>query len=119
MKPHVKVKVQFGRPARPTPSPEPERVPRVARLLALAHHIDEKIRAGEIADLADAARRAGLTRARVTQVIDLLLLAPAIQEAIVGSTEVAINSDHVNERWLRRLSVEAPWTRQVEIWRCR
>ena len=69
------------------------RVPRVARMLALAHEIDRLIRAGELRDLADAARAMGLTRARVTQIANLLLLAPAIQEAILELPPVA-NSAH-------------------------
>ena len=39
------------------------RVPCVARLLALAHKIDGMVRKGELDDLADAARRLGLSRA--------------------------------------------------------
>ncbi len=52
------------------------RVPRVARTLALAHRIDGMIRAGELRDLADAARAIGVTRSRVTQIMNLLLLVP-------------------------------------------
>ena len=59
------------------------RIPRVARTLALAHRIDGMIRAGELRNLADAARAIGVTRARMTQIVNLLLLAPEIQEAIL------------------------------------
>ena len=41
------------------------RVPRVVQLLALAHKIDGMIRNGELDDLAEAARRLNLTRARI------------------------------------------------------
>jgi hypothetical protein len=43
----------------------------VARLLSLAHEIERRIRAGELDDLAKAARVLGLTRARVTQIVNL------------------------------------------------
>jgi hypothetical protein len=56
----------------------------VARTLALAHTIDEMIRTGELRDLADAARAVGVTRARMTQIMNLLLLAPEIQEALLS-----------------------------------
>jgi len=45
-----------------------DHVPRVARLLALAHRIDEMIRSGELKNWAEAARLIGVTRARMTQI---------------------------------------------------
>jgi hypothetical protein len=42
----------------------------------LAHRIDAMVRTGEFRDYADAARALGLTRARITQITNLLLLAP-------------------------------------------
>jgi ParB-like chromosome segregation protein Spo0J len=52
-------------------------------MLALAHKIQQGIDRGAIRDRAEVARRLGLTRARVTQLLDLLLLAPDIQEQIL------------------------------------
>ena len=48
----------------------------VAKRLALAHHIAAQIDAGVYDDQADVARQHGLTRARLTQLMNLLLLAP-------------------------------------------
>jgi hypothetical protein len=59
------------------------RMPRVTRLLVQAHHFQRMLDRGEAADLADIARRFRLSRARVTQVMDLTLLAPDIQEEIL------------------------------------
>jgi hypothetical protein len=57
----------------PPPKPEPVRRPaKVAQQLALAHHLQAAIDRGAIADRADVARKLGLTRARVTQLLDLL-----------------------------------------------
>jgi hypothetical protein len=61
----------------------PERVPRVARVLALAHHWRGLIRSGAVRDQADLARLVGVSRARVTQVMNLLWLAPGIQEDVL------------------------------------
>ena len=59
--------------------PEPVRRPaRVAIMLALAHKIQQAIDGGVVRDRAEVARRLGLTRARVTQLLDLALLAPDI-----------------------------------------
>ena len=92
------------------------RVPRVARTLALAHRIDGMIRAGELRDLADAARAIGVTRARMTQIASLLLLAPEIQEAILDLPPVTNGHDPVSERLLRRIVAEPDWNRQLELW---
>ena len=93
------------------------RVPRVARLLALAHKIDSMIRNGELDDLAEAARRQNLTRARVTQITNLLLLAPGIQEAVLGMPLVTNGRDPVTERQLRPIAAEPDWNRQLSMWR--
>lgn len=68
----------------PQPPPEPVRRPvRVAVMLALAHKIEDTIDRGVVRDRAEVARRLGLTRARLTQLMDLTLLAPDIQEQIL------------------------------------
>ena len=92
------------------------RIPRVARMLALAHKIDGMIRVGELRDLADAARSIGVTRARMTQIMNLLLLAPEIQEAILDLSLVTNGSDPVSERALRGIVAEPNWERQMEMW---
>ena len=92
-------------------------VPRVARLLALAHRIDAMIRDGELDDLAEAARRMNLTRARVTQIMNLLLLAPEIQEAILDLPLVTDGCDRVTERQVQPITAEPDWNRQLEMWR--
>ena len=60
--------------APPGPAREPERkgaIPRVSRLLALAHHIQELLDTGQVKDLAEVARRGRVSRARVTQIMNL------------------------------------------------
>ena len=93
-----------------------DRIPRVVRMLALAHKIDGMIRAGELRDLADAARALGLSRARVTQLSALLLLAPEIQEAIFDLPPVMNGRDPVSERQLRPIVAEPNWDQQLELW---
>ena len=92
------------------------RVPRVARLLALAHTLDAKIRSGEFDDMAHAARVCGVTRPRVTQIMNLLLLAPEIQEAILDLPPVAKGRDPITERNLREIVAEPWWDRQMALW---
>jgi len=89
----------------------------VVRLLASAHRIDSMIRNGELDDLAEAARRQNLTRARVTQITNLLLLAPRIHEAILGLPLAANGADPITERKLRPIVAEPDWKRQAKMWR--
>ncbi|MCH7779999.1 MAG: hypothetical protein IH848_04070 [Acidobacteria bacterium] len=112
------LRVDFGpeRPQRRDVAPT-GRVPRVTRLLALAHRIDGMIRSGELDDLADAARRLNLTRARVTQITNLLLLAPEIQDAILGLPLVTNGADSITERQLRPVVAEPDWNNQIKMWR--
>ena len=107
--------VQF----RPNPKPVAPpvgRVPRVARLLALAHKVDGMIQVGELRDLAHAADTLGLTRARITQIMNLLLLAPAIQEAILELPPVTNGRDPVSERQVRPIAAEPDWAVQRSMW---
>ena len=101
----------------PTPAAPPQgRIPRVARLLALAHKIDGMIQAGELRDLAHAADTLDLTRARITQIMNLLLLAPEIQEAVLDLTPVTNGRDPISERVLRQIVAEPNWTKQRSLW---
>jgi hypothetical protein len=86
-------------------------------MLALAHKIDAMVRHGEFRDYADAARRLGLTRARVTQITSLLLLAPEIQEAILDLPPVTTGRDPISERQLRPIVAELDWNNQLAMWR--
>ena len=91
------------------PRPEaPERVPRVARLLALAHHWRGLIREGTVRDRAELSRLVGVSRARVSQVMRLLDLAPDIQETVL---EGKVDGPGAELR-LRRVAEAAAWTRQ-------
>ncbi|MCP3994761.1 MAG: hypothetical protein GY722_06825 [bacterium] len=110
-------RVDFGNKPAPRRDSGPSgRVPRVARGLAMAHKIDSQIRAGEFSDLADAARELSLTRARVTQIANLLLLSPQIQAAILELPLVTTGRDPISERQLRPIVAEPDWQRQIELW---
>jgi hypothetical protein len=69
------------------------RVPRVSRVMALAIHMADLRHQGEVADYAELARLALVSRARMTQIMSLVLLAPDIQvfqdQVAAGAQEVA------------------------------
>lgn len=87
------------------------RVPRVAKLMALAIRFDQMIRDGEVADQAELARLGHVTRARMTQIMNLLNLAPEIQEALLLLPPVSEGSG-LTERELRTVVAEVDWARQ-------
>ena len=102
---------------RPPPLERPEegtpRLARITRLLALAHRIESMIRCGDLQDWAHAARAAGVTRARMTQIANLLLLAPEIQESFLLQTERSASDTRITERALRPVLSEPVWHCQL------
>ena len=109
-------KVDFGPPRPTTKQTSRNRIPRVARMLALAHRIEAMVHSGEFHDYTYAARTIGVTRARMSQILGLLLLAPEIQEAIVNLPAVTEGRDPVSERQLRPIAAESEWNKQLALW---
>jgi hypothetical protein len=89
----------------------PSRPARVAVTLSVAHRIRQWILAGEIRDQAAAARRLGLTRARLSQILDLTNLAPDLQEEILF-LETVDGHEPVTERSLRGVLRFKTWAAQ-------
>jgi DNA invertase Pin-like site-specific DNA recombinase len=107
--------IGFTGNAPPPPKPRVSRPAKVARLLALAHHVDAAIASGACDDLATMAARLKFTRARVTQLMDLTMLAPDIQEQILNM--VAIDGrEPLRERTLRPVMAHMQWDRQRAEW---
>ncbi|MCB9838232.1 MAG: hypothetical protein H6813_02740 [Phycisphaeraceae bacterium] len=99
------------------PSDARGRVPRVARLMALAIKFDRLLGDGAITDQAELARIGHVTRARVTQIMNLLHLAPDIQETILFLPPVTEGRDPITERDLRPIAAEIDWRRQRWAWK--
>jgi len=108
---------QHLRPGPALDTPPLGRIPRAARLLALAHHYTALIAQGKATDYADLSRQLGLTRARVTQIMQLLHLAPDLQEAVLALPPVYTGRDPIQEKAVRRIAREPLWARQREMWR--
>jgi len=86
---------------------------RVALMLALAHKIATAIASGQLRDQADAARRLDLTRARVTQLLALLTLAPDLQERVLFLESID-GIEPLTERALRLVTRARSWEEQRE-----
>jgi hypothetical protein len=89
------------------------RISRVTRLMALAIKFQDMVTRGEVRDFADIARLGYVTRARLTQIMNLLLLAPDIQEHLLDTTPPATN---VSERNLRSIVARHKWADQRQAW---
>jgi hypothetical protein len=91
------------------------RAAKVAHMLALAHHIERAINEGRFTDRATVARYLEMTRARVTYLMQLTLLAPDIQETILFLYSLD-GVEPLAERALRPIVRAGTWARQREIW---
>lgn len=96
---------------------EAGRVPRVSRLIALAIRFNGLIRDGVVTDQAELARLGHVTRARLTQIMNLLHLAPDIQEAILFLPRVERGRDPIKERQIRPIAATPDWRKQRKMWK--
>jgi hypothetical protein len=109
-------RVQRGHRKRFVSKPRPPTVSvarpaRVAIMLALAHQIVAAISTGRLHDQADAARRLGVTRPRITQLLYLLQLAPDLQEHVLF-LDVVDGIEPLTERTLRVVTRTKAWAQQ-------
>jgi hypothetical protein len=93
-----------------------ERIPRISRYMAIAIHFEDLIRQGVVADYADLARLGHVTRARVTQIMNLRLLAPEIQEELLQRSMDTYEGNSVSLKELQELSMESSWAIQRKKW---
>jgi hypothetical protein len=85
-------------------------IPRITRLMALAIKFQDMVDRGEVRDYADLARLGYVTRARLTQIMNLLLLDPKIQEWILYAKQPA--EWRFTERDIRAVVTKAHWQDQ-------
>jgi hypothetical protein len=92
------------------------RVPRIARLMALAIRCDQLIRDGVIANQSELADFGRITTARMTQIMSLLNLAPDIQEWILFLPRIEHGRDVVKEIDIRPIASTLDWRKQRRTW---
>ena len=106
-----KIKAKKRRPEKKPDAPPPKKpatrpVSRAARMLALAHYVERLVEQGQVTSYADAARQLGVSRARMSQILNLLNLSPRVQRGLL------LGLLHVSERRLRDLAARAEWEGQ-------
>jgi len=99
----------------PAPAPPP-RPTVLARTLALAHRLQRMLEDGRAKNRADLAAKLGFSRARITQIMNLLWLAPDIQEEILFSVSPT-GRDVVTTRDVRAIVRVMDWAEQRRLWR--
>lgn len=104
-------------PSGKTRDVEPGNVPRISRLMALAMKFDGLVSRGEVRDYADLARLGYVTRARITQIMNLLNLAPDIQGEILFLPRTVKGRDPIRERDVRPIAAVLHWNRQRKMWK--
>lgn len=87
---------------------------RVSRLMALAIRMQQLVEDG--VTYAELARLVGVSRARLTQIMNLTLLAPDIQEALLFLPTKRSGRDGITERQLRPIAAEPDWAKQRKRW---
>lgn len=97
--------------------PALERIPRISRYMALAIHFEDLIRQGVVNDYADLARLGHVTRARVTQIMNLRLLTPEIQEELLFLNQDTKQFPLKQLATLQAVIREPSWQRQRKQWR--
>ena len=93
------------------------RVPRVSRLMALALRLEELIRSGEVTGYAELARLGHVSRARLSQIVSLLSLAPDLQEEILFLPRTLKGRDPIQLRHLLPITVIPDWRKQRIRWK--
>jgi len=85
--------------------------------MALAIHFEELLQEGHVQGYAEIARLGHVSRARLTQIMNLRQLAPDIQEEILFLPRVVRGKDPITERDLRPIAAELDWEEQRRMWR--
>jgi hypothetical protein len=96
---------------------EPGRVSKVTRLMALAIRFEGLLRDGAVESYAELARLGHVTRARVTQIMNLLHLAPDIQEEILFLPRTRSGRDPIILAQLQAITQVLDWRKQRRRWR--
>jgi hypothetical protein len=92
-------------------------VSRVARLMALAIRFEHLMCTGAVTNYADLARLGQVTRARISQIANLLHLAPDLQEELLFWRRPPRGRDPLHLARLQPIAAAFDWKKQRRLWR--
>jgi hypothetical protein len=98
-------------------APQPVRLARVARLMALALRFEMLLRNGVVANYGALARLGHVSCARISQILNLLHLAPDLQEELLFLTRKVRGRDPIRLARLQPIAAQFDWARQRRLWR--
>jgi hypothetical protein len=93
------------------------RIPRIAQLMALARHIDDLVRSGTVCSYAAAARLGRISRARMSQIVALVHLAPDLQEQLLFLQRPSRGRTAPVLRQVLQVAAALDWDEQRRRWR--
>lgn len=96
--------------------PTKGRLPRITEVMALAILFQDMIQRGEARYYADLARLGCVTRERMSQVMELIWLAPDIQQEILEFPPTLAPRFPISELAARRVAAELDWAAQRDFW---
>jgi hypothetical protein len=118
----IDVEFELDAPKRPRKGEKREpqagggQTPRLTRLMALAIKCLGMVESGEVLDYAELARVGYVTRARMSQIMNLVNLAPDIQERILFLPPTEAGRSPLTETAVRQIACQPLWNRQRAQW---
>ena len=98
------------------PTIKPGRIPRISRLMALAIRLERMLQTGEVDNLTELARLSHVTQPRMSQILNLTMLAPDIQEELLFLPRVTTGKPTIHEKMLRPIVSLVDWDKQKKMW---
>ena len=111
----IEFSLHQGPRRRPGSEMDPGRLPRVTQVLALALSFQDMIATGSARNYEDLANRTGVTTERLSQVMKLIWLAPAIQEEILWLPGCSARYP-LTENAVRSIAATWSWSEQLILW---
>ena len=104
-------------PASLRPVIDPSSIPKLTRLLVLGHHFERLVRDGVVVDYTQLARLTGLSKARVTQILNLTMLPPDVQLEVLLLDGADVRRHRLFEKTAARLAAaHSDWNEQRAAW---
>jgi hypothetical protein len=84
--------------------------------MALALRFEQYLREGQVAHYTELAELGHVTRPRISQIMNLLNLAPDIQKALLFLPRTLKGHDLINLRQLQPIAAISDWRKQRRMW---
>ena len=90
-------------------------IPRISRLMALAIKYQGMLDRGEVSGVTELARLCHVSQPRMSQILNLNLLSPSVQEKILFLPEQTVGKPTIHERSLRMACTVIDWESQSRL----